>query len=272
METILDQITAYKRKEVEQRKTLYPAQLLEQSIYFDTPIVSLVEFLKRPTMQGIIAEFKRQSPSKGNINAYAKVEEVSIGYMQAGASALSVLTDTHFFGGSSSDLTEARRFNYAPILNKNFVIDAYQIIEAKSIGADVILLIAECLDAKELRRLAQFAKSLGMEVLMEVHTEDQLNKLCPEVDLVGVNNRNLKTFEVDIENSLRIASLLPNNVVKVAESGINVPDTVVLLQEHGFEGFLIGEYFMQHARPQDACARFIQQVSLKSTKKFSYEN
>lgn len=272
METILDKITAYKKKEVAKRKALYSTDLLEQSIYFNTPVVSLVEFLKRPDMQGIIAEFKRKSPSKGNINLYAKVEEVSIGYMQAGASALSVLTDEHFFGGSAKDLTEARRFNYAPILNKNFIIDEYQIIEAKSIGADVILLIAECLEAKELSRLASFAKSLGMEVLMELHTEDQLDKLCPVVDLVGVNNRNLKTFEVDIENSLRIAALLPDNLVKVAESGINHPDTVVLFQEHGFEGFLIGEYFMQHARPQEACAKFIQQVAQKSKKKLSYEN
>lgn len=272
MKTILDKIIDYKRKEVAQRKALYSTPLLEQSIYFNTPAVSLVEFLKRPDMQGIIAEFKRKSPSKGNINIYAKVEEVSIGYMQAGASALSVLTDEHFFGGSSKDLTEARRFNYAPILNKNFVIDEYQILEAKSIGADVILLIAECLEAEELKNLAQFAKSLGMEVLVEVHTEDQLSKLCSAVDLVGVNNRNLKTFEVDLENSLRIAALLPDDVVKVAESGISHPETVVLLQEHGFEGFLIGEHFMQHARPQEVCAKFIQQISQKKPQKVSYES
>lgn len=272
MKTILDKIVAYKKEEVRQRKALYSTDLLEQSIYFETPIVSLVEFLKRPGMQGIIAEFKRKSPSKGNINLYAEVEEVSIGYMQAGASALSVLTDEHFFCGSAKDLTEARRFNYAPILNKNFIIDEYQIIEAKSMGADVILLIAECLEASELRDLAGFAKRLGMEVLMELHTEEQLDKLCPAIDLLGVNNRNLKSFEVDLENSLRIAALLPDNLVKVAESGINHPDTVVLLQEHGFEGFLIGEYFMQHDRPQEACEKFIQQVAKKCTKKEVYEN
>ncbi|BDS14487.1 indole-3-glycerol phosphate synthase TrpC [Aureispira anguillae] len=272
MKTILDTITAYKRKEVENQKALYPTQLLEKSIYFETAVVSLVEFLKRPDMQGIIAEFKRQSPSKGIINSYAKVEEVSIGYMQAGASALSVLTDNHFFGGSTNDLIEARTFNYAPILNKNFVIDEYQIVEAKSIGADVVLLIAECLTKQELKRLAQFAKGLGMEVLMELHTQEQLEKVCPEVDLVGVNNRNLKTFEVDLENSLRIAEQLPVDVVKVAESGINNPDTVVLLQQHGFEGFLIGEYFMKHARPQEACARFIQQVAQKNSKIIQYES
>lgn len=258
--TILDKITAYKRKEVANQQALYPTQLLEKSIYFETPVVSLVEFLKRPEMEGIIAEFKRKSPSKGVINNYAEIEEVSIGYMQAGASALSVLTDTHFFGGYSKDLTEARKYNYAPILNKNFIVDEYQIIEAKSIGADVVLLIAECLEKEELRQLAKFAKNLGLEVLMELHTEDQLDKICPEVDLVGVNNRNLKTFEVDIENSLHIAQQLPKELPKIAESGISNPSTVVMLQQHGFDGFLIGEYFMQHARPQEACTRFIQQI------------
>lgn len=272
MSTILDQIMAYKKEEVTQQKTLYPSQLLEKSIYFETPVVSLVEFLKRPDKQGIIAEFKRKSPSKGMINAYAKVETVSIGYMQAGASALSVLTDQHFFGGKLEDLTEARKFNYAPILNKNFILDPYQIIQAKSIGADVVLLIAECLSQKQVQSLASFAKSLGLEVLLELHTVDQLDKICPEIDLVGVNNRNLKTFEVNLDNSLHIASLLPNHLVKIAESGISNPNTVVMLQEHGFEGFLIGEQFMKHARPQEACAKFIQQVRQKSKNPILHEN
>lgn len=272
MSTILDKIMAYKQEEVAQQKALYPSQLLEQSIYFETPTVSLVEFLKRPDKQGIIAEFKRKSPSKGVINAYAKVETVSIGYMQAGASALSVLTDQHFFGGKLEDLTEARKYNYAPILNKNFVLDEYQIVQAKSIGADVILLIAECLSKAAVQSLAQFAKRLGMEVLLELHTAEQLDKICPEIDLVGVNNRDLNTFEVNLENSLHIASLLPSNLVKVSESGISNPDTVVLLQEHGFEGFLIGEQFMKDARPQQACAKFIQQVRQKSKKTLIHEN
>ncbi|MGH1337406.1 MAG: indole-3-glycerol phosphate synthase TrpC [Aureispira sp.] len=272
MSTILETIMAHKREEVAQQKALYPSQLLEKSIYFETPVVSLVEFLKRPDKQGIIAEFKRKSPSKGMINAYANVEAVSIGYMQAGASALSILTDQHFFGGKLEDLTEARKFNYAPILNKNFILDSYQIVQAKSIGADVVLLIAECLTKERIQSLARFAKSLGMEVLMELHTVEQLDKICPEIDLVGVNNRDLKTFEVNLENSLHIASLLPDNVVKVSESGISDPATVVMLQEQGFEGFLIGEQFMKQARPQEACAKFIQQVQQKSKKAFVHEN
>jgi indole-3-glycerol phosphate synthase len=272
MSTILDKITAYKKQEIAEQKALYPSRLLEQSIYFETPVVSLVQFLKRTDKQSIIAEFKRKSPSKGVINAYASVESVSIGYMQAGASALSVLTDTHFFGGKLEDLTEARKFNYAPILNKNFVLDEYQIIQAKAAGADAILLIAECLAASQVQQLAHFAKSLGLEVLMELHTADQIDKLCSEIDLVGVNNRNLKTFEVDLENSLHIAALLPDHLVKVAESGISDPETVVQLQEHGFEGFLIGEQFMKHARPEAACAKFIQQVRQQSKKPVVHEN
>ena len=171
MSNILDQIVAHKREEVAKRKEIYPVKLLEQSIYFNTPTVSLSKYLRRPDKLGIIAEFKRRSPSKGDINPYASVEEVSIGYMQAGASALSVLTDTHFFGGKNEDLTEARKFNYCPILRKDFVIDEYQIIEARSIGADAILLIAACLEKAEIKSLAALAQSLGLEVLIEIHNE-----------------------------------------------------------------------------------------------------
>ena len=162
MESILNKIIDYKKTEIEQRKALYPVKLLEQSIYFNTPTVSFTKFIKRKDKQGIIAEFKRKSPSKGIINNYADVEEVSIGYMQAGASALSILTDNHFFGGKNQDLSEARKFNYAPILNKNFIVDEYQIIEAKSIGADVILLIAECLDKKQIAAFTKLAKELDL--------------------------------------------------------------------------------------------------------------
>lgn len=260
MNTILDKIVTYKKKEIATRKDLIPTKLLEQSIYFDTPVVSLVDFLNRSDKEGIIAEFKRQSPSKGAINAYADVEAVSIGYMQAGASAISVLTDTYFFGGKNEDLTTARQYNYAPILNKNFVIDEYQIVEAKSIGADAILLIAECLTKKEINQLSSLAKSIGLEVLLELHTADQLDKIDTPIDLVGVNNRDLKTFEVDIEKSLAIAEKIPSSLTKVAESGIQSPTTVVQLQQSGFKGFLIGEAFMKEARPEEACLRFIQQI------------
>jgi len=181
--------------------------------------------------------------------------------MQGGASALSVLTDTEFFGGKNEDLTTARKFNYCPILRKDFIIDEYQIVEAKSIGADAILLIAAVLPSERLKELARFAKSLGLEVLMEVHSGDELKShLNEHLDVVGVNNRDLKTFKVNIDTSINLAEAIPDQFVKISESGINNPDSVVKLMSHGFQGFLIGEYFMSHARPGAACAEFIQKI------------
>ena len=261
---ILEKIVAHKKKEVAERKSLFPTDLLERSIYFDTPVVSLSEYLTRRGKSGIIAEFKRQSPSKGIINAYAKVEEVSIGYMQAGASALSVLTDEKFFGGKNGDLTEARKFNFCPILRKEFIIDEYQIIEAKSIGADAILLIAECLTKTEVNQLAKFAKGLGLEILMEVHSADQLDKVCPELDIIGVNNRDLKTFEVSIQNSINLFDQIPNDFVRISESGISDPGSIVELKQVGYQGFLIGENFMKSANPAQACAAFIKEVEKRA--------
>ncbi|MEL7425850.1 MAG: indole-3-glycerol phosphate synthase TrpC [Bacteroidota bacterium] len=257
---ILDKIVAHKRQEVAERKERYPVKLMEESIYFDTPTVSLSAYLQRPDRHGIIAEFKRRSPSKGDINPYAKVEEVSIGYMQAGASALSVLTDQHFFGGKNADLTEARKFNFCPILRKDFIIDEYQILEARSIGADAILLIAACLTKEELHRLASFARSLGLEVLVELHAEEELGKLSPEANVVGVNNRDLQTFEVSISHSIQLFPKLPAEMVKISESGLNDPQAIVELRRVGFEGFLIGEYFMRDERPGQRCREFIQQI------------
>jgi len=257
---ILEKIVAHKKKEVAERKSLFPIELLERSIYYETPIVSLSEYLTRSDKSGIIAEFKRRSPSKGAINSYSKVEEVSIGYMQAGASALSVLTDEHFFGGKNTDLTEARKFNFCPILRKEFIIDEYQIVEAKSIGADAILLIAECLTKKEVGHLARFAKTLGLEVLMEIHGSEQLSKVCPELDVIGVNNRNLKTFKVSIQNSIDLFDLIPSDFVRISESGISDPNSIVELKQVGFQGFLIGERFMKSANPAQACKEFIEDV------------
>ena len=263
--SILEKIIAHKKQEVAQRKELYPAKLLEQSIYFNTPVVSLCHYLQRPDKSGIIAEFKRKSPSKGAINPYASVEKVSIGYMQAGASALSVLTDQSFFGGKNEDLTEARKFNFCPILRKDFVIDEFQLIEARAIGADAVLLIAECLTAEEVRTLAGQARALGLEVLLEVHSIEQLTKLDPAVDLVGVNNRNLADFTVSIQTSLELAEAIPEDFVKISESGISDPNTVVQLRGAGFQGFLIGESFMKHADPGKACRTFIQAIQQKTT-------
>lgn len=258
--TILEKIVAHKEKEVAERKSLFPTKLLEQTIFFDAPPVSMKTYLTRPDKSGIIAEFKRRSPSKGDINPYAKVEQVTIGYMQAGASGLSVLTDTHFFGGKSEDLIEARKFNFCPILRKDFIIDEYQIVEARSIGADVILLIAECLDAEQVKRLAAFAKTLGLEVLMEVHSADQLAKLTPDIDIVGVNNRNLKDFTVSIDTSIQLFDAIPNEFVKISESGISDPNTIVKLKKVGFQGFLIGEHFMKTSDPAKACSDFVRRV------------
>lgn len=259
---ILEKIVAHKRKEVARRQARYPVKLLEESIYFHTPVVSLVKYISRPDLSGIIAEIKRKSPSRGDINPYVSVERVSIGYMQAGASALSILTDEHFFGGSNADLTLARQMNYCPILRKEFVIDEYQILEARSIGADAILLIAACLYPAELRQLAAFAHSIGLQVLMEVHDRNELDRgLNEHVDLVGVNNRNLKDFSVNIQTALDLAPHIPEEFVKVAESGIEQPAQVLDLQEAGFEGFLMGQRFMEASEPEKACARFIEQLT-----------
>ncbi|HQU59134.1 MAG: indole-3-glycerol phosphate synthase TrpC [Phaeodactylibacter sp.] len=257
---ILEKIIAHKKQEVTERKALYPVQLLEKSIYFETPVVSLCKYLQREDKSGIIAEFKRRSPSKGDINPYASVERVSIGYMQAGASALSVLTDTQFFGGKNEDLTEARKFNFCPILRKEFIIDEYQLVEARSIGADAVLLIAECLEKDQFAQLARTAKGLGLEVLMEIHSGGQLDKVTPDVDAIGVNNRNLEDFSVSLATSLELITALPAEVVKVSESGLNDPNAVVELRHAGFQGFLIGEHFMRHADPGKACQEFIRRI------------
>ncbi|MGE0589169.1 MAG: indole-3-glycerol phosphate synthase TrpC [Cyclobacteriaceae bacterium] len=258
----LTEIINHKKREVETRKELYPVRLLEQSIFFPTKSLSLKHYIKREDKSGIIAEIKRKSPSKGDINPYVSVERTSIGYMQAGASALSILTDKEFFGGSNDDLVVARRFNFCPILRKEFIIDEYQIVESKSIGADAILLIAAVLNENELQVLTQFAHSIQLEVLIEIHDESELDR-CVKAgsDLVGVNNRNLRTFEVDLNQSIRLAEKLPNDAVKIAESGIDSAATAAYLRQNGFDGFLIGERFMKTARPEIAAGEFIKELN-----------
>jgi len=258
---ILENIVVHKIKEVEERKSLYPIALLEKSVYFESPCVSLKKYLLRPDKSGIIAEFKRKSPSKGFINKYAEPEQVSIGYMQAGASALSVLTDKEFFGGTSEDLKIARKFNFCPILRKDFIIDEYQIIEAKSIGADAILLIASILSEQKIKSLAAFAERFGMEILYEVHNLNELQKIDLQEDkIIGINNRNLETFVTDVQNSFDLAQHIPKNHLKVSESGLSKPHTIKQLQAAGFNGFLIGEEFMKTANPGDACKEFIKNL------------
>jgi indole-3-glycerol phosphate synthase len=258
---ILHQIFTAKQKEVADKKSTIPVTLLERSIYFATQPVSLKKYLLREDLSGIIAEFKRKSPSLGMINPHAPVERTTIGYMQAGASALSVLTDQSFFGGKYEDLTTARNFNFCPILRKDFIIDEYQIVEAKSIGADVILLIAGILTAEQIKSLGAFAQSLGLEVLLEVHDREELERsLCDQVNLIGVNNRNLKDFTLNVDTSRELAALIPDQFIKVSESGISKPETIQDLRTYGYKGFLMGEAFMKTSRPEKACAAFIQEL------------
>jgi len=255
---ILEEIVAHKRAEVQENKELYPVKLLEKSPYFQATPVSLKKYLLRNDLSGVIAEFKRQSPSKGILNEYANPANVCLEYMQAGASALSVITDSKYFGGSNKDLTTARKYNYCPILRKDFILDEYQIIEARSIGADVVLLIAEILTAEELKNLSALAKSLQMEVLFEIHDEENIAKLPADAKIVGINNRNLDTLDVSIEHSLNLLSKLPANAVKVAESGIDSPETALALKNAGFNGLLMGTRFMREADPGRACKLFIK--------------
>ncbi|HWK06648.1 MAG TPA: indole-3-glycerol phosphate synthase TrpC [Puia sp.] len=256
---ILDKIVEYKRSEVERAKAVQPVAVLEKSLLFTRKPLSLKTFLKDPQKTGIIAEFKRRSPSKGVINDQVSVQDVTKGYTAAGASCLSVLTDQHFFGGNQEDLRQAR-VNNIPILRKDFMIDEYQIVEAKSMGADVILLIAACLSPAEVKQLAAFARSLELEVLLEIHNEDELAHICEETELVGVNNRDLKTFTVDVDRSIRLSEKIPAGKLTIAESGISQVATILHLKKAGFSGFLIGENFMKEKDPGAAFGKFVQEL------------
>jgi indole-3-glycerol phosphate synthase len=253
---ILEQIIEFKKSEVERRKSKVSIHDLEKRESFLRRVFSLKDFLLDKSRTGIIAEFKRKSPSKGVINLTAKVAEVTKAYTENGASCLSVLTDEKFFGGSDEDLMKAR-FNEIPILRKDFIVDEYQIVESKAIGADVILLIAASLTPKEVKRLADFAKNTGLEVLLELHDEKELEHICDETEIIGINNRNLKTFEVDIDRSLRMAEQIPADKIKVAESGIRSVEDILLFRKNGYKGFLIGENFMKAERPGDAFKKFV---------------
>jgi indole-3-glycerol phosphate synthase len=260
MMNILDRIIATKRVEVEQLKKEKPWQLLESAPLFMRTRLSLRQSIMDPGKTGIIAEFKKKSPSKGVINGNADVKDVTCAYTAAGASGLSVLTDTDYFGGSAADLQAARE-NEIPILRKDFIVDEYQIIEARAMGADVILLIAACLSVEEVRSLSAVARDLQLEVLLELHDESELDHMNAYTELVGINNRNLKTFEVDVQKSISMAERLGKTAVKIAESGINSPADVVNFRAHGFEGFLIGERFMREADPGLAFREFVQQIN-----------
>ena len=253
---ILDIIIEHKKIEVARAKEITSLATLQQSENFNRQTISMRRFLLDESKTGIIAEFKRKSPSKGVINATATVEAVTAAYTKYGASALSVLTDEQFFGGSVEDLKKART-NHIPILRKDFMIDAYQIAEAKAMGADVILLIAACLTPLQVKELAAYATSLQLEVLLEIHTEQELQHICDETSIVGINNRDLKTFTVDINRSIELSKKIPDNKLRIAESGINDIETIRIFKNEGYHGFLIGENFMKQPDPTVAFAQFV---------------
>lgn len=260
---ILEKIVEQKKIEVAQAlKTVSKEALMDYPLFNDA-VPSLKKSIANPERSGVITEFKRQSPSKGVINGTVKVQDVVRGYEASGSSALSVLTDTQFFGGSMADLTAAREVTSIPILRKDFIIDAYQVYEAKAIGASAILLIAAILDVNEAKELGALANYLGMEVLMELHAPEEAERLNPFVDVVGINNRNLKTFEVDLEQSIKLAASLPNDKLKISESGIHSPQDVFFLRDNGFDGFLIGENFMKTNDPAAAFDEFAKAIKME---------
>ncbi len=265
---ILDEIIAHKHLEVAQRKEQVSVSTLEKSPLFTRPTLSLKAAILNPQKTGIIAEHKRKSPSKGIINPNVTIEDVTRGYVQGGASGLSVLTDTKYFDGSDDHLLRARQCNpETPILRKDFIIDEYQILEARSLGADVILLIAANLSTDLCLKLAAFAHSLQLEVLLEVHNLEELTPYldAPHVDMLGVNNRNLKTMKTDLDTSRQLSAIIPDRFVKISESGIHTPEILAeLKRDYGYQGFLMGEYFMQHPSPGQAFAAFVASIPVIS--------
>lgn len=259
---ILQEIVAHKRQELERMKTETPERLLHAEVerMLGGPVASLREAVSQ-SATGIIAEFKRRSPSKGWIKQEGKASRIPLSYQQQGAAAVSILTDSHYFGGCDTFVTEAREAGVTiPILYKNFVVDEYQLFQARRCGASAVLLIAACLSKQECRQLLRMAHELQLEVLLEMHGEQEAEYADWEPDLCGVNNRNLGSFVTSTDNSFRMASLLPAGAVKVSESGISRPDVIRELQIAGFQGFLIGETFMREDDPGEALGSFIREI------------
>lgn len=258
---ILDTIKAQKLKEVANLKAQFSTSFLEEQPLFNSATHSLRKAIESSVTGGIIAEFKRKSPAKGNINLDANVVEVTQGYANAAVSGLSVLTDEAFFGARTNDFELARKNNTIPMLRKDFMVDEYQIIQSKAMGADVILLIAKILTKKQMQSYTNLAHELGMEVFLETQNDVEiLENMDLNFDLIGINNRNLNSFEVSVENSIKLAQLLPKSSVKIAESGINSLETIQFLQANGFHGFLMGEYFMKEENPSEKCRNLIQKL------------
>lgn len=262
MKNILDEIVTSKKKEIEEIKKHADLEWYKFfAVDFDRKCISLKESLLKEKSTGIIAEFKRKSPSKGWFKpADYSAPATVMSYEQYGAAGASILTDTAFFGGDLPDITVTRVITNLPLLRKDFILDEIQIIQAKAYGADLVLLIAAILSPAQVKELAAAAKKYGLEVLLELHSENELNHICDEVDMVGINNRNLKTFKVDIENSLRLAKQIPDKFVKVAESGIDDVQMIEAFRQNGFKGFLIGEQFMKATDPGQAFKQFTEQL------------
>jgi indole-3-glycerol phosphate synthase len=261
MKTILDDIVSNRRNEVQIQKQIIPLSELQSKIDDNRICNSLYKKLLSPGGSGIIAEFKRKSPSKGVINNNAKPEIVTKGYVGAGVSGLSVLTEECFFGGNVADFIAARYANPStPLLRKDFIVDEYQLFESRVLGADIILLIAAVLDKQEISRFASITRELGMEVLLEIHDESEIEKIDKGIDMIGINNRNLKDFKTDIKQSLNLLNRLSEQTVKISESGLNAPETVDYLRSLGFNGFLMGETFMKSENPAQSCREFIARI------------
>ncbi len=258
--TILESIIYDKRREIELKQSLIPLHQLEKTLLFESKTYSLKQNLLTST-SGIVAEHKRRSPSKPQMSNTFSVEEVVKGYESAGVCGISILTDTKYFGGAIDDLLLARAAVSLPLLRKDFVISEFQILEAKASGADVILLIAAVLTPKEINIFAKLAKSLGLEVLLEVHNLDELQQsINQNLDFIGVNNRNLKTFEVNLNYSKQLAAYIPDDFLKISESGISTKNDINELKNHGYNGFLIGENFMKTQNPGQAALQFINEI------------
>ena len=258
---ILEKIVAAKKKEIEPFKEKSPVERFEREGFFwEINNRSLVQSLLTPGSTGIIAEFKRKSPSKGWFKTKElEVEPVVTAYNKS-AAGISVLTDTEFFGGDLDDLIQTKVVTDIPVLRKDFIVDKWQIAESKAFGADVILLIAACLTPAQVKEFAGYAKSIGLESILEVHNKEELGHYCEEVSMVGVNNRNLKTFEVDINTSLQLIDKIPANKPAITESGIGSTEAIVTLRRAGFKGFLIGENFMKEEQPGQAFEEFVNKL------------
>ncbi len=259
MSSILEKIIKNKREEVSYSKRNTSISSLEKSISFERDAYSLKKSIKERS--GIISEFKRKSPSITNINLGADIVKITNGYEKSNSSGISILTDEIYFGGTSEDLIKVRDQITIPILRKDFIIDEYQIIESKSLGADAILLIASCLKDLEVKKLSEFAHSLGLETILEVHSADEISSLCESIDIVGVNNRNLKLFNTDIQTSINLANKISNSFLKISESGISSSKDIFKLRKHGYDGFLIGELFMKNKQPELECEKFIKSLN-----------